>query len=145
MATPEYSIQINRIYFNIYKNNIRIQPKSVPQRIEFISITSSNYDGKVNFTTLISPINEEFRTYLPQPDLLIVSADKEDVMAGTQAGMERIASMARRFSEWTIAEHLISSELESGDIIVKDGSLQTSFIKENIYVNNLFKKAEEKI
>jgi len=144
LATPEYSIQINRIYFNIFENNRRILPKFIPQRIEFLSITSSTYDGKVNFKTLISPVKDNFMEYLPKKEFLSVTAEEEEVMAGTQAGMERIASMARRFSEWTIAEHIIDSELEAGDIIVKDGSLQTSHVNENKYVNKLFKKAEEK-
>jgi hypothetical protein len=144
LATPEYSIQINRIYFNIFENNKRIIPKYIPQRIEFLSITSSTYDGQVNFKTLISPIDDKFRKYLPQKELLEVTADEEKFIAGTQAGMERVASMARRFSEWTIAEHIIDSELESDDIIVKDGSLQTAHTNENLYVNKLLKKAEDR-
>jgi hypothetical protein len=58
--------------------------------------------------------------------------------------MERMASMARRFAEWTIAEHIIDSELEEGDVIIKDGSLQTSHANENKYVERVFEKAVNK-
>ena len=58
--------------------------------------------------------------------------------------MERMASMARRFSEWTIAKHIIDLESESGDIIVKDGSLQTSHTNEYKCVDKVFDKAIEK-
>lgn len=58
--------------------------------------------------------------------------------------MERMASMARRFSEWTIAEHIIDSELEEGDIIIKDGSLQTSHVNENKYMDKVFQKAKSR-
>lgn len=144
LATPEYSIQLNRIYFNIFENNKRIQPKSIPQRIEFLSLTSLTYDGKVNFKTSISPLRDNFSEYLPKKEYLNVTAEEERVKEGTQAGMERVVSMARRFSEWTIAEHIIDSELESNDIIVKDGSLQTAYINENRYVNELFEKTLDK-
>lgn len=144
LPAPEYSVQVNRIYYNIFENNKRITPTSIPQKIEFLSLTSSTYDGKVYFKTIISPVKDHFRAYLPEDNVLSVNAEDEKVRAGTQAGMERVASMARRFSEWTIAEHIIDAELEYGDIIVKDGSLQTSHANENTYVNKLFKKAKDK-
>ena len=70
-----------------------------------------------------------------------VNAFETDFRLGNKALMERMSSMARRFSEWTIAEHIIDSELDDGDIIIKDGSLQTSHVNENKYVDKVFQKA----
>jgi NurA domain len=146
LPTPEYSVQVNRVYFNIFKDNKRIILQShIPKRIEFLSFTSSKFDGNnIFFETKISPVNEKFVKYLPDEIDLRANALEEDVKVGTQAGMERMASMARRFAEWTIAEHIIDTEMDKGDIIVKDGSLQTSHINENKYVERVFQKAKDK-
>lgn len=144
LPTPEYSVQLNRVYFNIFKDNKRVILQSdIPNRIEFLSFTSSQFDGNhIFFETKISPVNDKFAKYLPDEIDLRANAVEEDVKVGTQAGMERMASMARRFAEWTIAEHIIPNELDEGDIIVKDGSLQTSHINENKYVERVFQKAK---
>lgn len=145
LPAPEYSVQLNRVYFNIFRNNERISLRSnISQRIEFLSFTSSKMDGKnIEFQTKIAA-EENFLKYLPNERDLKASTYDEEIETGTQAGMERMASMARRFSEWTIAEHIIDSELDSGDIIIKDGSLQTGHTNEYKYVDKVFKKALEK-
>lgn len=139
-------MQLNRIFFNIFEENKLSKIKSdIPQRIEFLSFTSSKLKGKdILFETKIRPFKDEFNKYLPDEKYLKVNAREEQVDAGTQAGMERMASMARRFSEWTIAKHVIDLELDSGDIIVKDGSLQTSHTNEYKCVDKVFQKALEK-
>ena len=50
----------------------------------------------------------------------------------------------RRFAEWKITERVIDLELESDDIIIRDGSLQTSHKNEYKYVEDVFRKAMEK-
>lgn len=144
--TPEYSVQLNRIYFNVFKNKKLIPLKSnIPRRNEFFSLTSSNRDGEnVYFETKLTLEKNDFRKYLPSEVDLRIKAFESDFGLGNKALMERMASMARRFSEWTIAEHIIDSELDEGDIIIKDGSLQTSHINENKYVERVFKKAKQK-
>ncbi|MGZ7135708.1 MAG: DNA double-strand break repair nuclease NurA [Methanobacterium sp.] len=146
LPSPVYSVQLNRVYFGIFKNNKRFPIKSgMPQRIEFLSYTSSNLnDGDISFETKIRPIKEKFRAFLPNEKDLYSNAREERVEAGTQAGMERMASMARRFAEWKITEQVMDLELEFGDIIVRDGSLQTGHQNEYKYVENVFRKAMEK-
>jgi len=93
---------------NIFKNNKRLKPKSdISQRIEFLSFTSSQLKANdIHFETKISSVKDEFRKFLPDEKYLKVNTREEKVESGTQAGMERMASMARRFSEWTIANIL---------------------------------------
>ena len=143
---PEYSIQLNRVYFNIFRNKKNHPPKSdIPRKIEFLSLTSLNREHQnTYFETQISVENGGFKKYLPSSEDLKVKAFEPDFQLGNKALMERMASMARRFSEWTIAEHIIDCELEEGDIIIKDGSLQTSHVNENKYVDKVFNKAIEK-
>ncbi len=143
---PEYSIQLNRIYFNIYKDKRPFPLKSsMPQRIEFLSLTTLNRRNlNTYFETKYALENHDFIKYLPSESDLQVKAFEPDFRLGNKTLMERMASMARRFAEWTIAEHVIESELEEGDIIIKDGSLQTSHRNENKYVEKVFEKAKNK-
>jgi len=146
LPSPTYSIQLNRVYFSIFKNNKRCSLQSeIPQRIEFLSYTSSNLkDGEITFETKIRPVKDKFKKYLPNEIDLQTTAREEKVEIGTQQGMDIMASMARRFAEWKITEHVIESELEQGDIIVRDGSLQTSHQHEYKYIEDVFRKAMEK-
>ncbi len=146
LPSPVYSVQLNRVYFNIFKNNRRYPLKSgMPQRIEFLSYTSSHLNnGDIFFSTKIKPVKDKFSEFLPDEKDLYSNAREERVDAGTQAGMERMASMSRRFAEWKITEMVIDRELESGDIIVRDGSLQTGHQHEYKYVERVFRKAMEK-
>lgn len=146
LPTPCYSVQLNRVYFNIFKNKKFSPFKSdIPRRIEFLSYTSSNLDEEeLYFETKLALDNENLRKYIDFEEDLRVKAFDSDFRLGNQLLMERMASMARRFSEWTIAEHIIESELEEGDIIIKDGSLQTAHIHEDKYVKKVFNKAKKK-
>lgn len=143
---PEYSIQLNRIYFNILKNKKSYNFKSdLPRKIEFLSLTTLNRKNQnTYFETKYALEKDELKKYLPSQKDLRIMAFEPDFRLGNKTLMERMASMARRFSEWTIAEHIMDSELEEGDIIIKDGSLQTSHVNENKYVDKVFKKAKEK-
>jgi hypothetical protein len=146
LPTPGYSVQLNRVYFNIFQNKKLVQLKSnTPRRIEFLSYTSSDFDyADVYFETKLSLENDFFRKYLPLEKDLKSKAFGPDYTLGNKLMMERMASMARRFSEWTIAEHIIDLELEEGDIVIKDGSLQTAHPNEDQYIKKVLKKAEKK-
>lgn len=142
IPSPIFSVQLNRVYFSIFKNNKRfsIRPE-IPQRMEFLSYTSSQLEnGNISFRTKIRPVKDKFIDFLPDEKDLQTTALKEKVDAGTQAGMDRMASMARRFAEWEITKHAIK-ELNKGDIIVRDGSLQTSHAHEDKYINEVFEEA----
>lgn len=146
LPSPIYSIQLNRVYFSVFKNNKRFQAQSgIPQRMEFLSYTSSKLEGHdINFQTKIRPVKDEFSEFLPDEKDLKTTAREEKVEAGTQAGMQRMASMARRFAEWKLTEKIIDMELEPGDVIVRDGSLQTGHQHEYKYARKVFQKAMEK-
>ena len=138
-------MQLNRVYFNVFQNKKLISPKSnIPCRIEFLSYTSSNFDyGNLFFETKFSLENDFFRKYLPLEKDLKIKAFERDFVLGNQLMMERMASMARRFSEWTIAEHIIDSELEEGDIISKMDHCRHLILMKTKYVKNVFKKPRE--
>jgi hypothetical protein len=146
LGTAEYSIQVNRVYFNIFNEKSRVFPRSeIPTRIEFFSLTTKKTkNGNRFYETSVFPVNKEFRKYLPENEDLKFDAMNREIMVGNTADIERVASMARRFSEWEFSRHIINLELDENDVIVRDGSLQTSLPKERIYTQNAMKKAKEK-
>ena len=146
LSTPEYSIQANRVYFNIFNGSKRILPESnIPRRIEFFSLTSLKFDGnEFYYETTLSPDKDEFKEYLPEEEDLKFKATDREIMVGTSADIARVASMARRFAEWSLSKHIIDLELDSNDILVRDGSLQTSLTNESKYTENAFNEAKKK-
>ena len=65
-------------------------------------------------------------------------------VGGARADIARVASVARRFAEWHYARHVVERELESGDVMVMDGTLRTTFLKESGYANAAFSIAKDK-
>jgi len=137
-GTNEYSVQLNRIYFNIFMGNKRVSPKSnIPQRIEFLSLTMHKIvDGRSYYETIFSPFKEEFRKYLPEQEDLKFEASEREITVGGRPDIERVASMSRRFAEWSISKYIIDLEMNNNDVFVRDGALQTSLHKERKYAED---------
>jgi hypothetical protein len=146
LGAPNFSAQINRIYFNIFKGRDRILPKSLPRRIEFYSATMSDFrNDEIFYDTRLFPLRVELEGLVPEDRHLSFSSVDRTVTLGTQrADIRHVASVARRFAEWEFAKHVIENELENGDLIVHDGSLQTSLTNEQTYMARALEAAMEK-
>ncbi len=146
LGAPNFSVQINRTYFNIFKGRTRILPKSLPSKIEFYSATLSSFrHNEIFYDTRIFPLKEEFAGFVPNDRHLSFSSVDRTVTVGTQrADIERVASIARRFAEWEFAKHVIENELEEGDMVVHDGALQTGLTNEQTYTGRAFDAALKK-
>ncbi|MFW9995365.1 MAG: DNA double-strand break repair nuclease NurA [Candidatus Odinarchaeota archaeon] len=146
LGAPNFSIQVNRIYFNIFKDNERIHPETLPPKIEFFSVTFATFkEQDIHFDTSIFPVKDDFTRYLPDESYLSFSSWDRSVMNGNmRAGISRVASVARRFSEWEYAKWIIDSELDSSDVIVADGTLQTALTNEYKIMENAYRIAKKK-
>lgn len=147
---PNFLINLNRTYFSIFKGEERIDSKS-KSRIEFLSFVISNVhtdDEKITYNTRIFPQNNKDSVfpqnnkdsiYLPLEADLTLQEDASDVMP-----VQKLGLLARKFAEWQMAIHVIENELESGDMIVMDGTLQTSYKNEVKYTKKLYEVAMRK-
>jgi hypothetical protein len=146
LGAPNFSAQINRVYFNIFKGRDRILPKFLSRRIEFYSVTMSDFrHGGIFYDTRVFPLKIEFEGLIPEDEHLSFSSVDRTVTLGNQrADIQHVASVARRFAEWELAKHIIENELENGDLIVHDGSLQTSLTNEQTYMARALKAAIER-
>jgi len=144
IGAPNFSVQMNRVYFNIFKGRERILPDSLPRKVEFYSATTASCrDDGIFFDTSVFPLKPEFEGFVPD-QLSFNSLDRTVTIGNQRADIQHVASVARRFAEWKFAEHVIEKELEKGDMIVHDGSLQTSLTNEYKYLARAVEEAMDK-
>ncbi|MDG6904678.1 MAG: DNA double-strand break repair nuclease NurA [Nitrososphaerota archaeon] len=143
IGAPNFSVQLNRVYSSAWKGRERA-PWRLP-RIEFFSSTYSCFrEGKIYFETSAIPSSANSERYLPDPEDLSINSMDRTIMNGRQrAGIERVGSIARKFSEWRMALRALD-DLSAGDILVMDGTLQGNVTNEVKYSRALSKAAKEK-
>ncbi len=141
--SPNFLITINRTYFSIFQGRNRIKPKS-KSRIQFYAFvtTNVNIDGekkKITYKTHLRTHNDKDRYFLPLEADLTSQTESTFILHGSG-----INTMGRKFAEWQMALRVIENELEADDIIVMDGSLQTSYKNEIKYANKVYDTAMKK-
>ncbi|MEA2089883.1 MAG: DNA double-strand break repair nuclease NurA [Thermoproteota archaeon] len=146
LGAPNFSVQINRVYFNAFQGQKRVLDNSLPDRIEFFSATHSRFrNGEIFYDTHVVPLTAEFKDLLPDESDLSFNSFDRTVMVGRQrADISRVASIARKFAEWEYAFHLIQKEMGKGDVLVIDGTLQTTFKNESKYAKKVYDAAKLK-
>lgn len=146
VEAPNFSIQLNRIYFNMFVGRGRILPSSLPQRIEFFSVTSASFrSDQIFFDTSLYPVAREFETLIPDAsDLSFDSTDRRITVGTSRADITRVASIARRFAEWEFSKHIVARELAEGDALVMDGTLRTAFTNESRYARGAYDTAKSR-
>ena len=66
VGAPSFSVQLNRVYFNMFTGRERVQPSRLRQRVQSISTTFATFrDGEVIYDTNIFPGEEEPNGLLP--------------------------------------------------------------------------------
>jgi hypothetical protein len=146
MGAPNFSVQLIRAYFNMFARGRMTQPKSLPNKIEFISVTYADFGkGGISYHTSLFPANEKCAEFLPEsPDLIFNSADRRIMVGASRADIRRVASITRRFAEWQCAKQVLEKELDPRGILVMDGTLWTGFPNESKYARVVYATASEK-
>jgi hypothetical protein len=145
VGAPNFSVQINRVFFNIFRDKKRILEREIPRRIEFFSVTFSRFrHDEIFYDTSIFPVSEEFESFLPDVrDLSFSSMDRSVMQGNLRADISLVSSISRRFAEWEFSKHVIENELDEKDVIVMDGSLQTAFTNESKYSKSVYELAKK--
>jgi hypothetical protein len=146
LSAPNFSIQLNRVYFNIFEGRSRIQSSNIPQAIEFFSATFAVFkNNQIFFDTSIFPVSDKFDKFVPdESDLSFSSMDRRLMVGSSRADISRVASIARRFAEWKFSRYVIENELEKGDVLVMDGTLRTAFVNESDYAKEAYRASKKK-
>ena len=147
LSAADFSISLNRIAGVIFKDNNIIDLEEIPEVIEFYSATilESLEDGKMAYNIQLFPREPEFKEFLPTEEI-IIKMDEVRMLWGFRfrPNIETFGGVAMRFAEWFYAKKFVETELESGDIFMRDGSLQTGYKDEILLVKDLYSMAQEK-
>lgn len=152
----DFNISICRIAGVIFDSQKIIAPNELPLIIDFYSATicEKEENGELIFKTSIFPKDDSYNKYLPKKDIEIpLKHPSIKVQGRFLMPIENYGGIAMRFAEWIYTYHLIKNELSSGDIFVRDGSLQTGYpneinladmvysegINKNVYITGLSK------
>ena len=146
LGAPNFSVQFNRVYFCIFAQQQRVFEDKLPSPVEFLSLTHSTFKGgEIIYDTQLIPLEDDYKELLPKESDLSFNSFDRTVTVGTQrADIERVASIARRFAEWNYAFNVVEKRLNEGDVLVVDGTLQTSFTNELKYVKKVYAAANSK-
>jgi len=146
VCAPNFIVELARLHFCRFKGRERIKLTASPQSIVFYTVCCATAEGgKIKYETEFVPVKDEWAKFLPDiADLKFDSFDKTLMVGNQRAPIDRVSNSARTFAEWSFARHLIDEELEEGDILVRDGSLQTVVRNESKYANRAYSAAMKK-
>ena len=146
IGAPNFSIGYTRVYFNLFRGEKRLESKKLPQRIDFFTVCFAKpKGGQIFYETELVPVKEEWNTFLPNiTDLSFNSLDRTLMTGSQRVPISRIIDVSRLFAEWNIAHFILSEELEAGDILVRDGTLQTIAPNKGKYAQNAYEIAVKK-
>jgi hypothetical protein len=147
VEAPNFTVQLNRAYCSVFAGSRRApQASSLPQRIEFFSVTVAKFrKEQIFYDTSVFPVSDDFAGLVPRSsDLSFSSVDRRLMVGTARADIGRVATIARRFAEWEFAKHVILQEIEKGDFLVMDGTLRTAFPNESKYARAAYSEANSK-
>jgi hypothetical protein len=147
LRAPNFSVQLVRVYYNIFdQQNRRVMPQKIPPRMEFfVTAFARMIDGKMYYSGILHPMVDEQTDFLPSGEHLMMDAqDSKIAPAGLHADISVMGDLTRRVAEWTLAGHVMQNELEEGDLMVRDGTLQTAVNNEKYYSRPAYDAADHK-
>jgi hypothetical protein len=143
LGAPNFSVQLNRIYACVWKNNERRNILEFPEIEFFSAIYSTVRDGELSFETIVVPTMPAYAAFIPDASEFVMKYSERLAEDGTQMpGLARLASTVRSAAEWTFAEK-VAEKLDPDDVVVLDGSLQV-FQRGWKYFLNLEKTTQRK-
>jgi hypothetical protein len=138
LGAADFSLNVVRIYTSLYKNNKKIKSK----KEEFYALVyACKEDGEIFYKTKL--FSENSVVLIDENDVAFNSFDASLRRGFQRINISSVSGAIRRFSELKAASQVID-ELGEGDVVVLDGSLQSTLTNEPKYLGGLFKKGLEK-
>lgn len=144
-AAPSFMIGMNRVYYSLFCGNQR-QDSILQPRIEFFSCATagvltnpeSSTTEKGAYSVKLFVRNDADSCRLPSDvDLSITS----DAVRNRDMSRDSLLDIPRKMAEWAVASSVIDNELQRGDLLIMDGTLQTRSMSESKFVVPICKKA----
>lgn len=145
IKSSNFSLQLVRIFYCIYKNNKNVESK----RFEFYTYAyvSSNEKGRqdgakdsINYMVELIPVNSESQKILPGTDDLVINSMNPTIKEGIfRADISKVGEIMRKIAEINTMNFAVQ-HTERG-IAVRDGTLQCSYSGEKHHFDELYKSA----
>ena len=128
LHAPDFSVQLVRVCSLLFRNGERAPHRTIPSRIEFLSIARAfPRGGEIYYAAELLPVGRPAEAFLPDPESLVMSSRDEELSSGRfRLDISVVGAAARRFAEWQMLAGLMEHELDRGDIAIRDGTLQTA-------------------
>jgi hypothetical protein len=133
LGAANFSLQLIRTYYAIYSGNERASNK---KHEFYVLVSAKGENNKIKYE--IETYNTHFRL-----EKEFDALDNSLATGGHKAEPSKIAEAIRKFAEIKMASEAID-ELNTGDLIVRDGDLKSSITGEEKYYDQLFSKAKQK-
>ncbi len=130
LESPSECIHLLRVYFNLFRGRERVK------NVEPFSGYLVSRPVEDRIVSVLYPVNPTIPLEVRK---FVLNRDEIDGGSMTNAG-----HTVRRYIEWLVAAHAAREHLDKGDILVKDGVLQTSVEEERGYANELYRLCMEK-
>jgi len=138
IKSSNFSLNLIRIYYTIYKENKKITSK---KHDFYVFVHAKEKNNEIFYNCEFIGGNENF---IPDKDDLFLSSLDGTIKQGiTRASISNMSNVIRRFSEIKTVS-IMAKLLEKGDVIVFDGSLQCTFTNEKKYFEELYNIALER-
>jgi len=135
-SAPNFCIVLNRISFCLYQNNKRLKPK-IQNTIDFLSVcTSVLKENEIHFAIKIISDNAVLNQL--KTEIKISSTDKTISSGIWRAKITKISDVARKYAEWIYALKIAKNQLNKGDILIRDGTLEARFVGETDFANEVY-------
>jgi hypothetical protein len=146
LCAPNFAIGLNRVYFGLFQGDQRLEAINMPSKIDFFTVCYAAVSSNdIMYKTELVPLEEDWSSFLPDKEDIVFSSFDRTLMTGFQrVSIKRILDIARAFAEWRFSKFIIDLELEKGDVIVRDGTLQTIVTNESKYANETYDSALKK-
>ncbi len=146
LQTPSFAVQFERVYCNCFSGGERVKlgDSELPSRIEFFAVvTSSNSGEGITYETHLIPLNEDYKKFLPDEGDLVFDSYDETMRTGMERmEIPRVGDVARSFAEWKLSR-FVASELKTGDVLVRDGTLHAPYTNQSSYADAAYDAARK--
>lgn len=137
---PNYTLTLNQVCYSLFRGHYRVHPKGTDM-VRFYAcmmLDTPDHDADPAYTVRLFPRSAVEHEYLPPED------DLSDATSEAFMYDEHLNSLPRRLAELQMAARVIRDELDRGEILVMDGSLQARFKTEHRYAEMLYDEAIKK-
>ncbi|MCK5039605.1 MAG: hypothetical protein KAR87_01390 [Candidatus Aenigmarchaeota archaeon] len=142
ISAPNFCVVLNRLHFCLYQNNIRLKPK-IEDTIDFISVCSSIVENNEIYFT-VEVLSDSNMLKELKKTIKISSVDKSISSGLYRAKISKVSDVARKYAEWIYAKEIAKNQLDTGDIIIRDGTLEARFVGESDFADIAYNACTEK-